>query len=275
VHKLRSASFYGTGLTADHAKPNEDGSDGQSTSDRPSIALVKSRSTSPVPSFLIELQGSSIRSMRSIIAVLLVVLSQENFVTESFVTNSCSRWLSPTRQCSVSVLSPLLFLSTNSESSEEETTDYTQEEILLCIDLAVQPGVPVDEAVAKVSKFCQSFPFAAVLPVQPLHYMPVYEDGGVEVKFLRKKTVTKSSVDGGIRFFLQTMPGDDTEESDDPTTIEVTAKRNSKGQVIAKLMAEKLVVTNFVAGITGEEVARFGNPPTDFVQVKSLYHKWM
>jgi len=153
---------------------------------------------------------------------------------------------------------------------------------LLCIDFAVNPGTDLDEAVEKVSKFCQSFPFAAVLPVQPLHYLPVYEDGGVEVKFLRKKTDMKSGNDGGIRFFIEKVEGgdgsdDETEEDEDGEcpVIEVTAKRNSKGQVISKLMSEKLIVTNFVAAISGEEQSRFGQPPTDFVQVKSLYHKWL
>lgn len=215
--------------------------------------------------------------MRSIIAFLLMFISQEKLVVESFATMS-RQWLSATRHRCMSSPSRV-FLSTPSDPSQgdqEGTIDYTSEETLLCIDLAVQPGVDLEVAFAKVSKFCQSFPFAAVLPVQPLHYLPVYEDGGVEVKFLRKKTVTKSSVDGGIRFFIETMPGDgDDEEGCDAPTIEVTAKRNSQGQAITKLMAEKLVVTNFVAGITGVEATRFGMPPTDFVQVKSLYHKWM
>lgn len=159
----------------------------------------------------------------------------------------------------------------------EEAKDYSQEETLLCIDLSVRSGVEVDDALAAVSRYCQSFPFAAVLPVQPLQYLPVQEDGGVEVKFLRKKTDIKSGVDGGIRFFIDTVAAedDDDDEDDDKDLIVIKAKRNSKGQVIAKLMAEKLVVTSFVAGITGEEDKRFGKPPTDLVDVKSIYHKWM
>jgi hypothetical protein len=104
--------------------------------------------------------------------------------------------------------------------------------------------------------------------------MPVYEDGGVEVKFLREKTVTKSSVDGGIRFFIEAIPADD-EDTDEAPTIAVTAKRNSRGQFITKLKAETLLVTNFVARISGDEETRFGKPLTDFVQVRSIYHKWM
>ena len=162
------------------------------------------------------------------------------------------------------------------------------------MDLVVQPGVAPNQAMAKVSQFCQSFPFAAILPVQPLQYLPVYEDGGVEVKFLRKKTDIKSGIDGGVRFFIENPPenDDDDDDNDDDekenavttcptssTLIEVTAKRNSKGQTIAKLMAEKLIVTNFVAAITGEPEARqrLGSNIAieDFVQVRSIYHKWM
>jgi hypothetical protein len=203
--------------------------------------------------------------------------------------------------------------SPNKDDSENAVVDYSKEETLLCLDLVVNPGVDVDAAVAKVSKFCQSFPFAAVLPVQPLHYVPVYEDGGVEVKFLRKKTTEKSSIDGGIRFFVTCLPAQsekdvepaaadlpfvDAEEDDDDdndgamerndvdattfsvspsrSVIQITAKRNSRGQTIAKLFAEKLVITSFVASISGTATSAFGTTaPLDHVQVQSLYHKWM
>ena len=119
-------------------------------------------------------------------------------------------------------------------------TDYSQEETLMCIALSVNPDVGFEDAVARVSRYCQSFPFAAVLPVQPLHYLPVNEDGGVEVKFLRKKTDIKSGVDGGIRFFIDTISTADDDDKagdghDKATMIEITAKRNSRGQVIAKV----------------------------------------
>lgn len=168
-------------------------------------------------------------------------------------------------------------------NDENESADYryTNEETLLCIDFDILPSVDADVAFAKVSKFCQSFPFAAVLPVQPLHYMPVYQDGGVEVKFLRKKTATKNSIDGGIRFFLSFLSSRSVDEKNDAenhdgTTIQVTAKRNSRGQAISKLMTEKLVITNFVAAITGADDAPFGSSSTNsYVKVRSLYHKWM
>ena len=193
----------------------------------------------------------------------------------------------------------ILFSDKNEKRADGDSPDYAREETILCMDLVVQPGVAPDQAMAKVSQFCQSFPFAAVLPVQPLQYLPVYEDGGVEVKFLRKKTNLKSGVDGGVRFFIQeSQPENDNDDDDDDddddeneitvaatlsssstTLIEVTAKRNSKGQTIAKLMAEKLIVTNFVAAMTGASEARQGLgvsiPMEDYVQVRSIYHKWM
>jgi hypothetical protein len=177
-------------------------------------------------------------------------------------------------------------LSTPQYPSGDVTfSDYTQEETLLCISMTLQPGVSVDDALAAISKFCQTFPFAAVLPVQPLFYIPVPDDGGVEIKFMRKKTPERNSNDGGIRFFLRTFADDSDPESDFPSpSIELTAKRNSNGQVITKIMAEKLVITNFVRSFaTGDQntTANFllqfnkTSPTANFVHIRSMYHKWM
>ena len=153
------------------------------------------------------------------------------------------------------------------ESSEQ--VDYETEDTLLIIHLSVEDGVTTEEAQKAVGKYCQSFPFAAVLPVQPLQYLPT-DDNGVEVKFLRKKTEMKSAVNGGIRFFVQ-VDGDDG--------LLVTAKRNSIGQSVSKIMAEKLVVLAFVSGITGEEASKYGEAPLDTVQTKWLgetpYGPWI
>jgi hypothetical protein len=204
-----------------------------------------------------------------------------------------------------------------------------EEETLLCANLTVKPGVTTDDALAAVSRFCQGFPFAAVLPVQPLHYLPL--DGtGVEVKFLRKKTDIKSGVDGGIRFYVRVKDDDEDDDTaaledevadaapssfaedgssskvmdeassspaavgdaallDDETSssnkvIEITAKRNSQGQVIQKLMSEKLIITRFVAELQHDQFSTLpGNsvktmparPLEDMVTLTSVYHKWM
>jgi hypothetical protein len=155
---------------------------------------------------------------------------------------------------------------------------------LLKLNLSIQPGISVPEATRVVAKYVQSFPFAVVLPVQPLQYLPT-PDNGVEIQFLRKKTDIKSGIDGGIRIFVTTSSpkGSDGEDHDEDNNdnvnesaamIEVTAKRNSVGQSIQKIMAEKLVVTALVASITGEDT-QYGKAPLDAVNVSSLYHKWM
>jgi hypothetical protein len=188
---------------------------------------------------------------------------------------SCAFCLSPRRGTGAARKNASIHSS--NQPIEEAPTDFSKEETLLCVALAVRPNIPLEDALAKVSKYAQSFPFAAVLPVQPLHYLPVHEDGGVELKFLRKKTDMKSGIDGGIRFFLSAQSNSNLEDQgDNPRSpvIEITAKRNSKGQYISKLMAEMLVVKAFCAGISGEDV-RFGQPPTDHVEVQSIYHKWM
>jgi hypothetical protein len=157
---------------------------------------------------------------------------------------------------------PRLFMS--SESDDKEETDYETEEILLRMHLSVLPDVEYETALAKVQKYTRSFPFAVVLPVQPLQYLPM-EDGGVDVRFLRKKTQEKGSIDGGIRFFID-------KERDG---IEIVVKRNSQGQSVSKMFSEKQVVQSFVKGISGEEPEKTGAAPTYFVAVESFFHKWM
>jgi len=187
---------------------------------------------------------------------------------------------------------------------------------LLCMYLSPIFDTPIDRAVQAVQKYCQSFPFAAVLPVQPLTYRTT-PDGHVQLRFLRKKTSDKPGTDGGINFYVRQVekPPEEEEEDDDDEEeeidvpvgaaeqqqpsllIEVKAKRNEYGQSITKMMAEKIIVTNFVNGLTGESSASSSpeseQPSTDSsspgltikesvrdalletVQVTSLYHKWM
>ena len=158
----------------------------------------------------------------------------------------------------------ITLLRSSKSEDEEETTNYDNEEILLQIHLATLPDVSIEDAKEQVSRYTQSFPFAAVLPVQPLQYLPA-PDGGVDVRFLRKKTKEKGSLDGGLRFFL----------SEDRDGIDLTVKRNSVGQTIPKMFAEKLVVQAFVKGISGEEDGKASPPPTDVVTVESVFHKWL
>ena len=148
--------------------------------------------------------------------------------------------------------------------SNPAPTEGDEEETLMRLRLSLKPNVDVDDALQKVQFYAQSFPFAAILPVQPLQYLPTH-DGGVDVLFLRKKTKEKGSLDGGMRFFV-TQDGDG---------IDVLVKRNSQGQVISKMFSEKMVVQAFVKGISGEENERTGIAPTDVVAVESVFHKWL
>jgi len=187
-----------------------------------------------------------------------------------------------------------------SENEGEHT--WEEEETLLAMHLAPSDDVSIDDAFNHVSKYVQSFPFAAVLPVQPLQYLP-RDDGGVELQFLRKKTHIKPGVDGGIRFFIAKRSSEtDTGEEgtgavdDIDGGLDVTAKRNSSGQSLSKIFAEKLVVTTFVQGVldgakmkaTAETndsnessdgvvppKTRIESPTASFVTTMSVFHKWM
>lgn len=162
-------------------------------------------------------------------------------------------------------LSRSLVLHSNPYPWEESTpTEDGDEETLLRLRLSLKPNISMDEALNKVQAYTQSFPFAAVLPVQPLQYLPTH-DGGVDVLFLRKKTAEKGSVDGGVRFFV--VSGHDG--------INVLVKRNSQGQVIPKTFSEKQIVQAYVKGISGEDEDRSGMAPTEAVAIESVFHKWL
>lgn len=149
-------------------------------------------------------------------------------------------------------------------ASDKDVAYYDSQETLLRVDLC-----PIqDHTFDKVQKFTQSFPFAAALPVQPLTYLPT-DDGGVEIRFLRKPTEQKSGVDGGIRIFIEQLP---------TNKITITAKRNDRGQVCEKMFAEKAVITKLVAGLTGKDLdigLDVEKSPMDVVKVESIFHKWM
>ncbi len=150
----------------------------------------------------------------------------------------------------------------SSSNPNDNSDDF--EETLMKLYFTINDNVDKDMAMQRVSRYCQSFPFAAVLPVQPLQYLPT-ADGGVDVRFMRKKTQEKGSLDGGIRFFV----------SNDREGIDVVAKRNSQGQTVSKIFSEKLVVLSFIKRVTGEEMEKTSPPPTDVVTLSSVFHLWM
>ena len=162
---------------------------------------------------------------------------------------------------------------------ESDAKQWDHEESLLVMNLSPLPNVSCEDSFSRISQYIRSFPFAAVLPVQPLQQLPT-EDGGLELRFLRKKTHIKPGVDGGIRFFVRIL-----DENDD--SIEVLVKRNSDGQSIPKMFAEKLIVQSFVRGLAlgsdGENEpssikvpkTRIESPTIDMAKIQSVFHKWI
>mmetsp|Transcript_2338 Transcript_2338/g.3412 ORF Transcript_2338/g.3412 Transcript_2338/m.3412 type:complete len:220 (-) Transcript_2338:1150-1809(-) len=157
------------------------------------------------------------------------------------------------------------------------------EETLLRMHVRPCDQSRTSEALTAVQAHVRSFPFAAVLPVQPLQYLPT--DDGVEVTFLRKKTKEKGSFDGGIRFFVELLQdeedphGVNNEQDGISSVIRISAKRNSVGQTVRKIFSEKLVVKAFVASFTGNngDCQVFVDPSkiAKVVAFQSMFHKWM
>ncbi|MGK3743210.1 MAG: hypothetical protein ACI90V_010066 [Bacillariaceae sp.] len=198
----------------------------------------------------------------------------------------------------------------NDEDEDEDSImeQYDHEETLLVMNLRPKQhdGISDEECLSQISQYIQSFPFVALLPVQPLQYIPT-KDGGVEIKFLRKKTVTKSGIEGGVRFFVRSinLQQQQQRDNDDDTTannnnnkdddnndniIEVIAKRNSEGQTISKMFTEKLLIQGFVSGMTEYEdgenknnsgpadkviKTRIESPTKSIANIESIFHKWM
>jgi hypothetical protein len=187
-----------------------------------------------------------------------------------------------------SIPSPLLLAKPSDEENagyKNNEKQWDDEESLLVMNLSPLPNVSCEDTLSRISQYIRSFPFAAVLPVQPLQALPT-DDGGLELKFLRKKTNFKPGVDGGVRFFVKVR---DDGEND---SIEVILKRNSEGQSIPKMFAEKLIVQSFVKGMAlgsdsgndnnGNEPSpvkvpntRIESPTKDMAKIQSIFHKWI
>ena len=169
------------------------------------------------------------------------------------------------------------FLKSSSPDDNEMSADEA-EEVLLRMNLSIKAGIDPDAAIEALRGFAKGFPFAAVLPVQPLTYLP--SATGVKVTFLRKKTEEKGSQDGGMDFsieFTDVASPDDDDEIGIGTLagrrIRLRATRISEGQTVSKMFSEKMVVTEFVKRINlaTESPSALGN----VVSMDSYFHKWM
>mmetsp|Transcript_3336 Transcript_3336/g.7659 ORF Transcript_3336/g.7659 Transcript_3336/m.7659 type:complete len:227 (-) Transcript_3336:95-775(-) len=170
--------------------------------------------------------------------------------------------------------------SSNPDSESDSAQDTSPEETLLRMNLSINAAADPDAAIEAVRAYVRSFPFAAILPVQPLQYVPSDDGLGVKVTFLRKKTKEKGSQDGGIDFSIEFTSPEDEEEGGvgmGPLgrRIRVVATRISEGQTVSKMFSEKLIVTEFVKGISGSEPERSSEMLSKLVSVDSVFHKWM
>eukprot|EP00957_Ditylum_brightwellii_P174040 13250996-Ditylum_brightwellii.AAC.1 len=95
--------------------------------------------------------------------------------------------------------SHIVLSSTPGDDNDDTITkkeDEEEEETLLCVNFSIHDISQQDVALDTIRSYVCSFPFAAVLPVQPLTYLPTDDRRGLDVTFLRKKTKEKGSVDG-------------------------------------------------------------------------------
>lgn len=169
--------------------------------------------------------------------------------------------------------------------SSDESVDAL-DETLLRINFSVVQGAGMFESYANnalesVRSYTKSFPFAAVLPVQPLTYLPIDLPDGtptLKVTFLRKKTAEKGSQDGGIMFTSRLVSEEDYSDSEGlenySLRIELQAKRIKEGQTIPKVFSEKQICLAFIKGLSegkGQEILAEGGG----VVVDSVFHIWM
>jgi len=146
------------------------------------------------------------------------------------------------------------------------STSNTDNDILLRMGLSSVNG---KEALENTKKFLCKFPFAAVLPVQPLQYLP--SENGVQITFLRKKTKEKGSEDGGMMFDVFLFPQEEEEENvleDGRERLKIIGRRKTEGQTVTKIFSEKMVVQAIVKGL-GDEQDLLG------VRVESVFHQWL
>jgi hypothetical protein len=169
---------------------------------------------------------------------------------------------------------PSLFAAPNSDQ-------WDNEETLLMMSLSPLTGVSCEDSLAQISQYTRGFPFAVLLPTQPLQALPT-DDGGMEIKFMQRTPDMKIRTDGGVRIFVRAQDQDDR--------IEVFIKRSTEGQSTPKEHVEKLIVKSFLKGMTmGSEhnnnavdispikvpQTRVVSPTKDMVQIQSVFHKWI
>mmetsp|Transcript_7190 Transcript_7190/g.10740 ORF Transcript_7190/g.10740 Transcript_7190/m.10740 type:complete len:230 (-) Transcript_7190:43-732(-) len=159
--------------------------------------------------------------------------------------------------------------SEDKDTHQQEGVKLLPEEILLKVDFS--SILDTESALEKLRTYLRKFPFSAVLPVQPLTYLP--SDNGVKVTFLRKKTAEKGSEDGGLILDAladNDLPVSTVAEDDDAkrSRFKLIVTRNSDGQTVSKFFSEKQVVQALVKSLGGDQ-DEIG------LRVESVFHRWL
>ena len=172
-------------------------------------------------------------------------------------------------------------LFVHSSEGAEKILQEPEDEIIFRILLSLRTDDSKHstlETVQIVQSFIESFPFPSVLPVQPMTYIPNAEGYGVRVKFLRKKTGEKGSVDGGIDFSVCAKgleDGTSGPSKSKPEMVEIVAKRNSNGQTFPKTFSEMQITKAFVSSITDVDDKRGNMTLNEMIIVEEVETKWI
>jgi len=187
-----------------------------------------------------------------------------------------------------------LFMTPSSQNhggiDESFLNDYSDgdrkyQDVLMKISFSVKnDNLNAEECADILQSYVASFPFAAVLPVQPLTYTPRENGGryrGVSVSFLRKKTKEKGQIDGGIEFLISVLDGEKLGLVGRANVIQLLAIRNTEGQTVSKVFSEGLIIKSFVSGLIvedEEEGGRVGlgkDKLLECLSIQSFVHKWI
>ena len=197
-------------------------------------------------------------------------------------------------QCSRERYTNIILRTSSDDNDKFDVFNEDLDETILRINFSYEHNNDDDKgsaALSAIQDYTKSFPFAAVLPVQPLTYLPVKIDTsasrslvvptdsnvGLKVTFLRKKTAEKGSQDGGILFSSCLVSEEDMDEDGEMENykkkVQLTAWRLTEGQTVSKYFSEKQIVLAFVKGLSegkGKELLDKGN-----VELESVFHLWM
>jgi len=197
-------------------------------------------------------------------------------------------------QSSIPRYTKIILRTSSDDNDKYDVFNEKLDETILRINFSYEHNNDDDKgsaALSAIQYYTKSFPFAAVLPVQPLTYLPVKIDTsasrslvvptdsnvGLKVTFLRKKTAEKGSQDGGILFSSCLVSEEDMDEDGEMENykkkVQLTAWRLTEGQTVSKYFSEKQIVLAFVKGLSegkGKELLEKGD-----VELESVFHLWM